>query len=85
MTGVDRANGHKPAGISPLHHPALADAPRPDPAKLAYDLNEALSAVVPLQARTGRCIFRIVSWNGTGGQRRPDIRRRVAVDNRVFD
>ncbi|PPR12213.1 MAG: putative serine protease HhoB [Alphaproteobacteria bacterium MarineAlpha11_Bin1] len=51
MTGIDRANGHKPASISPLYHPALADAPRPDPAELAYDLNEALSAVVPLQAR----------------------------------
>ena len=51
MTGVERANGHKPAGISSLHHPALTDAPRPDPAKLAYNLNEVLSAVVPLQAR----------------------------------
>ena len=64
MTGVERANGHKPAGISPLHHPALADAPRPDPAKLAYDLNEALSAVVPLQARAPEDAFS-ASYLGT--------------------
>ena len=64
MTGVDRANGHKPAGISPLHHPALADAPRPDAEKLDYDLNEALSAVVPLQARAPEDAFS-ASYLGT--------------------
>ena len=64
MTGVDRANGHKPAGISPLHHPALTDAPRPDADKLDYDLNEALSAVVPLQARAPEDAFS-ASYPGT--------------------
>ena len=64
MTGVDRANGHKPAGISPLFHPALADAPRPDPGKLNYDLNRALSAVVPLQARAPEDAFS-ASYLGT--------------------
>ena len=64
MTGVDRANGHKPAGISPLFHPALADAPRPDPAKLNYNLNRTLSAVVPLQARAPENAFS-ASYLGT--------------------
>jgi S1-C subfamily serine protease len=64
MTGVDRANGHKPAGISPLFHPSLADAPRPDPGKLNYDLNRALSAVVPLQARAPEDSFS-ASYLGT--------------------
>ena len=64
MTGVERANGHKPAGLSPLHHPALADAPRPDSAKLSYDLNDALSAVVPLQARAPEDAFS-ASYLGT--------------------
>ena len=64
MTGVDRANGHEPAGISPLFHPALADAPRPDPEKLDYDLNRALSAVVPLQARAPEDAFS-ASYLGT--------------------
>ncbi len=64
MTGVDRANGHKPAAISSLFHPALAGAPRPDPAKLSYDLNRALSAVVPLQARCPETAFS-ASYLGT--------------------
>jgi S1-C subfamily serine protease len=64
MSGVDRANGHKPAGISSLFHPALAGAPRPDPAALDYDLNKALSAVVPLQARAPETAFS-ASYLGT--------------------
>ena len=64
MTGVERANGHKPAGISPLFHPALADAPRPDPEKLDYDLDKALSAIVPLQARAPEDAFS-ASYLGT--------------------
>ena len=64
MTGVDRANGHKPAAISSLFHPALAGAPRPDRSKLSYDLNRALSAVVPLQARCPETAFS-ASYLGT--------------------
>ena len=64
MTGVDRANGHKPAGISPLFHPALVDAPRPEQGKLNYNLNRALSAVVPLQARAPEDAFS-ASYLGT--------------------
>ena len=57
MTGVERANGHKPARMSSLFHPALANSPRPDPKNLSYDLNSALSAVVPLQARAPEDAF----------------------------
>ena len=64
MTGVERANGHKPAGLPPLFHPGLAKAPRPDPASLSYDLNKALSAVVPLQARAPEDAFS-ASYLGT--------------------
>ena len=64
MTGVDRANGHKSAGISPLFHPALTDAPRPDPENLDYDLDKALSAIVPLQARAPEDAFS-ASYLGT--------------------
>lgn len=64
MSGVERANGHKPSGMSSLFHPALADAPRPDPAALSYDLNKALASVVPLQARAPETAFS-ASYLGT--------------------
>jgi S1-C subfamily serine protease len=50
MTGIPMANGHRPAGLMQLLHPALAAAPRPDRATLQYDLDAALSAVVRLHA-----------------------------------
>jgi len=50
MTGVPMANGHRPAGLMELLHPALATAPRPDRASLSYDLDPALAAVVRLHA-----------------------------------
>ena len=50
MAGVPMANGHRPAGLMQLLHPALAAAPRPDRATLGYDLDTALSAVVRLHA-----------------------------------
>lgn len=50
MAGVPMANGHRPAGLMQLLHPALAAAPRPDRAMLDYDLDPALSAVVRLHA-----------------------------------
>jgi S1-C subfamily serine protease len=50
MSGIPMANGHRPAGLMQLLHPALASAPRPDRATLQYDLNAALSAVVRLHA-----------------------------------
>jgi len=64
MSGIERANGHKPAGISSLFNPALADAPRPDPASLQYDLDQALSSVLPLQARAPEDSFS-ASYLGT--------------------
>ncbi len=62
MTGVDRANGHRAA--SSVYHSALAGAPRPDPESLSYDLHDALSAVVPLQARAPENAFS-ASYLGT--------------------
>lgn len=50
MAGVPMANGHRPAGLMQLLHPALATAPRPDRAELGYDLDPALAAVVRLHA-----------------------------------
>lgn len=50
MAGVPMANGHRPAGLMQLLHPALAAAPRPDRGTLGYDLDTALSAVVRLHA-----------------------------------
>ena len=56
MAGVPMANGHRPAGLMQLLHPALAAAPRPDRAAVAYDLDAALSAVVRLHANVDeRC------------------------------
>ena len=57
MAGVPMANGHRPAGLMQLLHPALAAAPRPDRATLNYDLDTALSAVVRLHADVDeRCV-----------------------------
>ncbi|MFT5488094.1 MAG: S1-C subfamily serine protease [Paracoccaceae bacterium] len=50
MAGVPMANGHRPAGLMQLLHPALATAPRPDRDALQYDLDPALAAVVRLHA-----------------------------------
>lgn len=50
MNGVPMANGHRPAGLLQLLHPALAAAPRPDRDRLQYDLDQALMAVVRLHA-----------------------------------
>lgn len=50
MAGVPMANGHRPAGLMQLLHPALAAAPRPDRDTLDYDLDAALAAVVRLHA-----------------------------------
>lgn len=49
-SGVPMANGHRPAGLLQMLHPALANAPRPDRASLGYDLDRALSSVVRLHA-----------------------------------
>ncbi|MEX2454603.1 MAG: S1C family serine protease, partial [Rhodospirillaceae bacterium] len=50
MVGIPMANGHRPAGLLQLLHPALAKAPRPDRARLRYDLDARLAAVVRLHA-----------------------------------
>ena len=57
MAGIPMANGHRPAGLMQLLHPALATAPRPDRAALNYDLDRALASVVRLHADVDeRCV-----------------------------
>lgn len=64
MTGVERANGQRPPGAASLFHSALAGAPRPDASALPFDLDKALAAVVPLQARAPKDAFS-ASYLGT--------------------
>jgi S1-C subfamily serine protease len=55
--GVPMANGHRPAGLLQLLHPALAAAPRPDRSSLSFDLDSALGSIVRLHADVGeRCV-----------------------------
>jgi S1-C subfamily serine protease len=54
MPGIDHANGHRPDGILDMVHPMLQAAPRPDPAELSFDLDQALGAVVKLRAEVPR-------------------------------
>ncbi len=57
MTGIERANGHRPLGVLDVLHPALQGAPHPDPDKLDYDLERALGAVVKLHAEVPASAF----------------------------
>ena len=50
MTGIERANGHRPQGLLRMLHPALMGAPRPKPESLPFDLDAALDAVVGVAA-----------------------------------
>lgn len=50
MSGIEHANGHRPEGLLDVLHPGMGRVPRPDPDKLPFDLNGALSAVVTLQS-----------------------------------
>ena len=57
MTGIERANGRRPHGVLDVLHPALEGAPRPDPAKLDYDLDRVLGAVFKLHAEVPASAF----------------------------
>ena len=48
MAKIERANGHRPTGLTHILHPALSSAPRPKREDLPFDLDKALSAVIPL-------------------------------------
>lgn len=50
MTGIERANGHKPVGLMHMMHPALLSAPHPKQEGLPFDLAQALAAVVGVAA-----------------------------------
>ncbi len=50
MSAIERANGHRPSGLLHLLHPTLKSAPRPKAEDLRFDLEAAMSAVVPLHS-----------------------------------
>ncbi len=50
MSGIERANGHRPEGLVDALHPALEAAPRPDRDELSFDLDRAMGSVVRLHA-----------------------------------
>ncbi|MBM3487508.1 MAG: serine protease [Alphaproteobacteria bacterium] len=47
---IERANGHKPAGLLHMLHPTMLSAPRPKPESLGYDLEALLPAMILLTA-----------------------------------
>ncbi len=57
MSGIDRANGHRPSGMRHLLHPALTSVPRPDAAKLPFDLDAAIGAVFKLESEVPEDAF----------------------------
>jgi S1-C subfamily serine protease len=67
MADIERANGHKPAGLLHILHPALMSAPRPRDEELDYKLDEALAAVVSLRSHVPDEAF-TASFLGTDRQ-----------------
>ncbi len=57
MTGIEEANGPKPRGLAHVFDPAFAAAPKPDPARLEFDLDARLRSVVALQSRAPEDAF----------------------------
>ena len=57
MSGIQRANGHRPDGVLDIVHPALMGATRPDRTRLAYDLDRVLGAVFRLRAEVPPSAF----------------------------
>ncbi len=57
MSGIQEANGHKPSGLAHVFDPAFAAAPKPDPARLEFDLDAHLRSVVALQSRAPEDAF----------------------------
>jgi S1-C subfamily serine protease len=50
MTGIEKANGHKPEGLLDVLEFGLGSVPRPKPEELSYDLDAALDSVLFLKA-----------------------------------
>lgn len=57
MTGIEHANGHRPDGLLEALNPGMMDVPRPDPDKLSFDLDAAVSSVVGLRAHAPEDAF----------------------------
>jgi len=50
MSGIERANGHRPSGLLHLLDPTLKLAPHPKQEELSFDLENALASVLRLSA-----------------------------------
>jgi len=57
MSTIEHANGHRPDGLLEVLNPGVGKVPRPDPEKLGFDLDRALSAVASLQAKAPEDAF----------------------------
>jgi len=57
MTGIERANGHRPSGLLHLLDPTLKLAPHPNQDDLSFDLEKALSSVVRLSSEVPEDAF----------------------------
>lgn len=57
MSGVDRANGHKPEGLYDLFNLGAVEIVRPDPADYDFDLEDTLSGIVALNSRAPEDAF----------------------------
>ena len=64
MSGIEKANGHKPTGLAHVVDPTFASATRPDADSLPFDLDAATAAVVALQAQAPEDAFS-ASYLGT--------------------
>ena len=57
MSDIEHANGHRPEGLLEVLNPGMGKVSRPDPDKLPFDLEKALSAVTSLQAHAPEDAF----------------------------
>jgi S1-C subfamily serine protease len=57
MTGIERANGHRPSGLLHLLDPTLKLAPHPRPEEVNFDLENTLSSVLRLNSEVPETAF----------------------------
>lgn len=57
MTGIERANGHRPSGLLHLLDPTLKLAPHPRPEEVNFDLEDTLSSVLRLNSEVPETAF----------------------------
>jgi len=57
MTGIERANGHRPSGLLHLLDPSLKLAPHPRQEDVSFDLDTTLSSVLRLHSEVPETAF----------------------------